>query len=178
MNKKNKFNFSVEQMTIVAVMIALHLVLSRFSIPLGNANRISFSFIITALLGILYGPIIAGLANVSSDLLKSFLFGPGGPFFIGFTISAMLGGIIYGLFLHRKTIRWPHVLAATVVNTLFVNLVLNTYWVHLLFGTPFRELLVTRVPQNAIMLPIRFAFILFITQLPQLKPIIKKYQTK
>lgn len=178
MKKENKFTFSAQQMTILAVMIALDLVISRFSVPIGTSNRLSFGFIITAILGLLYGPWVAGLANAASDLLKSFLFGAGGPFFIGFTISAFLGGVIYGLFLHRKEVRWPHVLGASLANTIFVNLILNTYWLTILYKSPFKELLLVRIPQNAIMTPIRFAIILMVTQLPQLKTIFNKYQTK
>lgn len=176
--RKNKFTFTTEQITILAVLIALSLALSQIgSIPIGTSNRLSFGFVINAIIGILYGPWVAGFAGVAEDLLKSFLFGAGGPFFIGFTLTAFVGSFIYGLFLHRKKITWKHVLGAVLFNTIISNLVLNTLWVNLLWETPILVLLSTRIPQNLIMGPIRFIVIYLITQNKQLKRIFNRYAT-
>lgn len=170
----NKTKISTEQIAMIALLIALKLVLSRLSIPITPENRLSFGFIGTAILGTLYGPWIAGLANAGSDLLSSALFGNGGQFFIGFTFSAFLGGIFYGYFLHRQDVRWYHALLSVLCNTLITNLVLNTLWVYWLYQTPIPALLITRLPQNLIMGPIRFLVIYFLMTAPQLKRVYQR----
>ena len=49
------------------------------------------------ILGPKYSTVLAGLA----DLIGALLF-PFGSFFIGYTISALLTGLVYGLFLYNK----------------------------------------------------------------------------
>lgn len=176
-NDKKRFTFTVQQIAILGVLIAASLALSRVEIFIGPTMRISFGFIINAIIGILYGPWIAGFSAAGGDLLKSFLFGVQGQFFIGFTITAFVGGFIYGAFLHRKNTRWYHVLSAVVLNTVLTNIVMNTFWINLLYQTPVSVLLATRIPQNLIMGPVRFAIIFLITQNRQLQNIFNKYGT-
>lgn len=176
-NKQEKFTFTTQQIVMVGILMALGLVLSRISIPIGTTNRLSLGFVVTAVLGMLYGPLVAGIAAAGVDLLTGFIFGTVGAFFIGFTFTAFMNGVIYGLFLHRKKIRWPHVLGAIVVQTLISNIFLNTLWVHLLYQTPIVVLLASRIPQNLIMAPIRFGVLYFITQNRQLSNVFSRYAT-
>lgn len=172
---REKFSFSTQQIAVLGVLIALSLALSRIEIPLGPSNRLSFGFIINAIIGILYGPLIAGLSGAAGDLLKSFLFGVQGQFFIGFTLTAFVGSFIYGVFLHRKNITWKHVLAAVIANTLIANLFLNTLWVNILYKTPVLVLLATRIPQNLLMAPIRFGLIYLMVKNGQMQQIFNRY---
>lgn len=178
MKKNNRFSFTTQQIAIVGILMALGLVLSRVAIPLSPSNRLSIGFIVNAIIGILYGPWVAGFAAVGNDLLQSFLFGTQGTFFIGFVLSAFVGSFIYGWFLHRKTVTWKHVLLAVLLNTIFTNLVLNTLWIHILYRTPIIVLLASRLPQNLIMAPIRFVVIYMITQNRQLNQVFDHYATK
>lgn len=171
---KQKYTISTQQLAIIGLLIAFKLVLSRLSIPISPENRLSFGFVGTAFLGTLYGPWIAGIANVGSDLLTSALFGNNGQFFIGFTFSAFLGGVFYGAFLHRETVKWYHVLGAVLCNTLITNLFFNTLWVHILYRAPIPALLFARVPQNLIMGPFRFLVIYFLLRTPQLQGIYRR----
>lgn len=175
--KKGKFTFTTREIAIVGVLMALGLALSRVSVFLSLNNRISFGFIINAIIGILFGPWVAGFAAAGNDLLSSFLFGVQGDFFIGFTFTAFVGSFIYGFFLHRKNIRWQHIAAAVVLNAILTNLVLNTLWIHLLYKTPISVLLATRIPQNLIMTPVRFIIIYLLVQNKQLQRIFERYST-
>lgn len=177
MKKEKRFTFSAQQIAIVAMLMALRFVLSKFSIPLGESNRIGFGFIVVSLMGMLYGPWVTGIASGLFDLLKSFVGSVGGTFFIGFTLSAIAGGVVYGFFLHRQRVNWQHVLGAVVTNTVLVNLLMTTYWIHLLYGTPFKALFIARIPQNLVMGAVRFMMILLLSRLPQIKQIIQKYRT-
>lgn len=172
---KQKFRFTTQEIAVLGVLMGLGLALSQISIPIGLTNRLSIGFIVTAMFGILYGPIVGGLAAAGVDLLSSFIFGVPGGFFIGFTFTAFMNGVIYGLFLHRKQISWIHVLGAVLMQTLLSNLLLNTLWVNLLYQTPIVVLLASRVPQNLIMAPIRFIVLYVMTQNSQVKKIIDRY---
>lgn len=179
MKKNNKFTFTTQQIAILGILMALGLVLSRVSIPLGPSNRLSFGFIVNAMIGILYGPWVAGFAAAGKDLLQTFLFGvQGGSFFIGFTLTAFVGSFIYGWFLHREKVTWKHVLAAVILNTVLTNLVLNTLWIYLLYKTPVIVLLASRIPQNLIMAPIRFIVIYLIVQNKQIQRVFDGYATR
>lgn len=172
-----KFTFTPVQIAIVGIMMGLGLALSRVAIPIGTTNRLSLGFVVTAVIGLLYGPWVGGFAAAGVDLLTSFIFGNQGTFFIGFTLTAFVNGFIYGWFLHRKNVTWKHVLWAVILQTIISNIILNTLWIYILFETPIPVLLATRIPQNVIMGPIRFAILYFITQNRQLKAAFSRYST-
>lgn len=172
-----KFTFTTEQIAVLGVLMGLRIAMSRLSIMIGPNNRLSFGFIIAAIIGMLFGPWVAGISSIGTDLLTSFLFGQPGGMFIGFTFSAFVGGFIYGVFLHRKEIKWQHILGAVLLNTLFTNLVLNTLWVNIMFQTPIKALLVTRIPNNLIMGPIRFGLIYLALTNKQLQSIFDRFST-
>ena len=175
--QKKKFSFTTEQIAVLGVLMGLRIAMSRLSIMIGPSNRLSFGFIIAAIIGLLFGPWVAGFSAVGTDLLTSFLFGQPGGFFIGFTFTAFMGSFIYGLFLHRKKVEWYHILAAVILNSVVTNLVLNTLWVNILFKTPIKALLATRIPQNMIMGPIRFGLIFLSLKNKQLHNIFERYST-
>ncbi|MGX7347793.1 folate family ECF transporter S component [Aerococcus vaginalis] len=179
MNKSNnnRFRFTPLQIALVALFMALNIVLTRFSIPLGQNNRISFGFLSSVLLGFFFGPWVAGFAVAGNDLLKSFLFGTSGGFFIGFTLNAFLGGMFYGLFLHRKEVKWYHMALAVLCNSVITNIILGTLWIHIMYGTPIIALLVTRVPQNIIMGIARFVIMFVVINISQFKSYFDKYRT-
>lgn len=174
---KRKFTFSTIQIALVGVLMAMNLVLSQVSVPLGEANRISFGFLPTAVIALLFGPWVAGIASALTDLLSFFLFSSGFTFFIGFTFSAFLGGVIYGVFLHRIRVKWYHVLGAVLVNTLVTNLFFNSLWLNILYETPFWALMPGRILQNAIMAPIRYVLIFAFATTPQLRRLYDGYTT-
>lgn len=175
---KKKFTFSTKQIAVLGVLMGLRIALSRFSIMIGPNNRLAFGFIIASIIGMLFGPWVAGFSSVGTDLLTSFLFGTqGGPFFIGFTLTAFVGGAVYGLFLHRKNVKWYHILLAVLLNSVLANIVMNTMWMNILFDTPIPALLATRIPQNLIMGPIRFIIIYLALTNKQLQNIYDRYST-
>ena len=96
-----------------------------------------------------------------------------GAFFPGFTISAVLGGMIYGAFLYKKKVTVPRVFAAQLLVKVFVNILLNTLWLNMLYGKGFLALLPARVVSNAVMLPIDTAIMYIMLQ--AVDRTIKKY---
>lgn len=144
---------NVTNLTIMAMLMALAIVLGFFSVQVTESLKIGFSFIPNMLVGLLFGPTATGIFGGVADILK-YLIKPTGPFFPGFTISSIIGGIIYGLVLYRKPIRYTRVLVANILVTIFVNMILNTYWLTLLYGNGFFVILPARIVKELIMLPI------------------------
>ncbi|MGI6118494.1 MAG: folate family ECF transporter S component [Bilifractor sp.] len=143
------------------VMAALAVVLNyAASIEIGQYVRIGFSMLPNIIVDDFFGPAIGGIFGGALDIIK-YLLKPTGPFFPGFTVSAILGGIIYGLFFYKKKITVVRVLAANAVVKVCVNILLNSVWLHILYGKGFIALLPARVLSNAIMLPIDTAIYYF-----------------
>ena len=129
MNTKKSFRsrFNVRTIATLGVLIALDLVLSRFASISTPITRITVNFIARAVCGFIFGPIEALLAAGVADALGAVIF-YGGDFFIGFTITAMFLGAMYGLFLNKK-ITIPRILLVTLVNTVVGSGLLNTFFV-------------------------------------------------
>lgn len=169
--------YSTQAIVIVGLLMGMDLILSRFIAIQTPITRITFGFLPSALIGIMFGPWTAGIAGALTDIVGTVLFSRGGPFFIGFTLSAFLGSFFYGLFLHKKEVTLWRVIAAVLVNTLFVNLTLNTLWLVLMFEEAWMAILPVRILQNAVVAPVRVALIYFVAKNPTLKRVYMKFST-
>lgn len=123
----------MQQLVFLGILVAVNIVLQRFSF--GPATvKVGLGFLGFMLLAYFYGPWWGSLGAAASDLLSSALFGQMGGFFVGFTISAALTVFLYSLFLYQKPLQLWRIVAATLTVTILVNLLLNTYWLHLMYG--------------------------------------------
>lgn len=143
-------NFSkTHRLVIMALLVAISIILSRFlSIAAWNL-KIGFAFVPVALAGMILGPIPAAIVAAVADFLGAILF-PIGQFFPGFTLTAFLNGLLYGIFLYKKADMKSVVLSA-VITQILGSLLLNTFWISMLYGTPFWALLPTRIMQVCFM---------------------------
>ena len=172
----SKWDLDTRGIAIVGILMAMSIALGRIGITT-PVVRITFSFLPTALIGILFGPWVAGVAAALGDILSFIIGGGVGGFFPGFTLSAFLGGVSYGVFLHKKKVTKKRVLMAVAFNTLFVNLTLNTLWIYILTQNPIAVILPPRLIQNAVMSLVRFLSIWFISSNKQLRRVYMKYST-
>ena len=83
---------------------------------------------------------------------------PTGPYFPGMTITALLTGIVWGVFLHKK-VTLPRTILATAVNNFIFSMVLNSFWISMLYGSPFAGILQVRVPQACLMFMVEIVVI-------------------
>lgn len=172
----SKWELGTRGITIVGILMAMTIALGRVGI-MTPIVRITFSFLPTALIGLLFGPWVGAVAAALSDLLGFIIGGGVGGFFPGFTLSAFISGLAYGVFLHKKKVTKRHVLMVVAFNTLFVNLTLNTLWLHILTQNPIAVLLPPRLIQNALTSVIHFLSIWFIVRNKQLRKVYMKYST-
>ena len=125
-------------MVTCALLVALQVILARFLSINTTFVVVNFSFLAVALSGILFGPLWALAVGAVSDLIGATLF-PFGAFFPGFTVTAGLVGLIYGLFLHQKgegfhgRALWLRVVGASLCASL-TRLVLNSVWLYIMYG--------------------------------------------
>ena len=139
---------------LLGLLAALEVVLSRFlSINPWNL-KIGFSFVPIVIAALLFGPLPAGIMAVVADVIGATLF-PTAAFFPGFTLSAFLTGAAFGLFLYRKQ-NWLRLLGAVAVVQLVIGLLLNSWWLSILYSSPYLPLLGTRIFQCAVMGPVQF----------------------
>ena len=144
----------VKSLAAAAMLLAATIVLGFFlRLQLTESLRIGFDYIAKELTGMFFGPVVGCVVGGLSDII-SFMIKPTGPYFPGFTICAMLAGIIYGIILYKKPLSLKRIIVANSLVTVFVNLLLNTYWVSMLYGNAFIALLPARLIKQIIMLPI------------------------
>lgn len=153
----NKKRLSTETIVVTACMIALEVVLSKLVSINISFLRIGFGFLPILILAILYGPIVSGLAYAIGDLIGAFLF-PTGAFFPGFTVTAALTGVIFGLVLYNKKITIPRAFIANALVCVLCNLLLNTFWLTFMLGKGFTVLLASRAVKELIAIPIMTFF--------------------
>ena len=148
---------TTKKLTMLALLTALEIILSRFlSISAWNI-KIGFSFVPVVIAGILYGPLEAGAVGALGDLLGALLF-PIGPYFPGFTLTAFLSGLVFGFFLHKE-ISVRNTLIAVLIHQFVLGLLLNTFWISVLYESPFLPLLATQQRLQQMYAP--YPFVLF-----------------
>nr|WP_312984457.1 folate family ECF transporter S component [Clostridioides sp.] len=146
--------YNIKRMVIIGLLIAMQIILSRFLSISTPIVRIGFSFLPIAILGILYGPLYAGLGSAIGDVIGTVLFGPA-SIFPGFTLSAFLTGVVYGVLLHNKQKKlWRVCLAVAIIN-IFISLLLGTFWLSILTGKGYLALVPTKIIQNVAMFPVK-----------------------
>ncbi|MGY3724159.1 folate family ECF transporter S component [Granulicatella balaenopterae] len=144
---------NVHVLSISAMLTALAIVAIFFKVPIAPSIEVRFQALPIAVAGALFGPgigaSVAGVSDIVGVLIR-----PSGPFFPGFTISAMLTGMVYGLFLYKKPKSISRILLCQLLISLVINLLLNTYWLSLLIGKGYWALLPGRVIKEVMMFPI------------------------
>ena len=149
MTIKEMLKVELQDLVLLGIIVAMKIILSRFTVGT-TIVHVSLGFIGSVMLGYLFGPVWGSIGGGISDLVSSALFGNQGGFFLGFTLSAMIGPFIYGLVFYQKPVKVWRIILATLLVTVVVNIGLNTLWVHLLYGMDFRVVLIQRIPKEAI----------------------------
>ena len=156
-------NTAIQRLTISAMLLALSVILGFFKLPLSQVSEIRFQFLPVAAEGVLFGPLYGGILGGLSDIL-CYIIRPTGPFFPGFTLSAIIQGVIYGGILGRE--QTPgRIFLATALDTLIVSLILNPLWLMLLYGNSFVVIFTGRILKVLIMFPINIIMLTVMSKL-------------
>lgn len=130
-------------LALTALFISLNIAMDLLGIriQLTPTIRIGPGFLCNACIGMLFGPFVAMLAGICTDTLGYLVNSGGAAYFPGYMLTAMLGGILHGLFLYpagrSRTRRLVRVVLDKTCINLFCNLGLNTLWLSMLYGDSF-----------------------------------------
>ena len=101
---------STRCIAVTALLIAINITLDLLglTIKLPPNLRIGFGFLCNAAIGMLFGPVVGMMAGVCTDVLGYFAGNLSmGAYFPGYTLTAVVGGLIWGLWLYpRKITVW------------------------------------------------------------------------
>jgi len=125
---KKKFN--TRTLVLTALLIALQIVFVRL-LPIGAGSiRISLGFLPVAVAGMVLGPVGGGIMAVIADIVGMLLFSRGDVYFPLFTLTEFLYGVGFGLLLHKKELSYIKLSIFTLIQFIFLNLVLNSLWLY------------------------------------------------
>lgn len=168
----------------VSLLVALEIVLSRFLSINTQVVKIGFAFVPVVICAAAYGPLWAGVAAALADLIGAILF-PVGPFMPGITLTAFLRGAVlgfayYGLEVKVKSSRfWLRNAGTVVFNAVVFSLLLNSFWLSLIYTKGFVYFFTSRILQEAILIPIHIAvnplLVRFVSQMRKSGIIESKY---
>lgn len=162
MNKRKKIILS-------ALLLASTIILGRILSIRTPIITIGFSFVPIMLAGILLGWKYSTFIATLSDIIGALLF-PTGTYFFGFTITAFLTGLTYGLLLYNKNgfelnkkflIK---LIISTIIVTGLLNGVLNTIWIIIITKGASKVIVPIRIVKQLVMAPIKIITILGITK--------------
>ncbi len=158
----------IRYLVMAALFVALDIVFTRFlsfyppTVPTFIV-RISPQFLAHALCGWILGPWWAIGSAVAADLIGFFMFPSPFPFFIGYTISAAMGGLVYGLLLHKKkVVLWRSVLAVAIAIYCF-SIPLTALWNVILYQRGWVLIFANQLLWRTVFVPV-YAIVLYMVQ--------------
>ena len=155
-----------------ALMVAMARALSLVpGIPIFH-TKLTFGFLARALCALVCGPVLGLVYGFVEDIL-GFILQPSGEFFFGYTISTMLGVLIYALCFYRRRVTVVGVVLANVLVNLLVNAVLGSVWNVMIRGATFWSWFVPSFIKNVgtVVPKALLLYILFNSMLPILRRI-------
>lgn len=168
---------NVQVLTAAAMLTAIAVILGFFKVPLSPTIEIRFAVLPIAVSGAMFGPGVAAVVGILSDV-GGYLLKPTGPFFPGFTISAAISGIIFGVFLYKKRVSLVRVTLAMIARTVIVSILLNSYWLTILYNKGFMPILGGRVIKEVFLLPIFIAMLMLLLKLLEKTGMLLKRERK
>jgi ECF transporter S component (folate family) len=158
----------VKKLVLSSLLIAALIILRQIVPLLSLSNmRISFAFIPMMLSAILMGPAWSAAVCTIGDVIGSLLFPRGGAFFLGYTLSDCLTGLIYGFFLYNTKNNRQflfRLITGRFIVLVFINLGLNSLWLYITLKSAAPVLQTARLISNTVMFPVEAGAMFFIKQ--------------
>jgi ECF transporter S component (folate family) len=118
------------------------------SVPVSENLRITVTYIVVALESTIVGPAAGMVSAFVTDNL-SFILYPDGAYFPGYTLTAMLGSLIYSLCLYQKKITITRIAIAKTINNYLVNVAIGSLWSSMLYGNAVAMMIYTDYIQES-----------------------------
>lgn len=144
---------NLRSLTLAAMLGAVSIVLGMLAVFPTPSVKVTFAFLPNEFVYYLFGPVLGAAYGAILDIL-TYIVKPMGAFFPGLTLSAVLTGLLYGIFLYKRPLSIRRIFVVNVISTVFISILLNTYWMSVLRGTSFMVELPFRAIKAIVMLPI------------------------
>jgi ECF transporter S component (folate family) len=165
----------VKKLVLASLLLAILIVVERLISIQTQFLRISFAYVPIMLCAILLGPAWSAGVAALGDVIGALLF-PKGAFFPGFTLSALLTGLIHGLLLYNTKDNRQfllRVIISTFTVLVFIHIGLTSLWLVIMYKRAFIAFASARVIAAAILFPIEAGTIFLLKVF--LDPAIKKF---
>ncbi len=168
---------SIRCVTLTAMLGAISIIIGTyFTFMIGNSLKIGFTYLPNEFLFYMFGPAVGAFFGAAMDIL-TYILKPTGPFFFGFTLSAILKGLIYGFILYKKPLSLLKIFIANVISLIFVTLLLDTYWLTILYGKAFLIFLSERVIKIAL-LPVETILLYLLIKGVEASGVVRLFRSK
>lgn len=167
---------STKQLVSLAMLMALSVVVSKFSIPIiPNQLVFSLTFIASAMIGAIGGPAYGFVALALIDLIDS-MTGGTANFIIWWTLMEAVQGALYGFFFYGKSLSWTskmdwaYVSLATLVIMIFGTFIFTPLLTQIYFKVPIAAQFIAGRWLKIFEIPVRVILtMLVLTQLQRLR---------
>lgn len=174
--KRETRHYAILLLATAGLLIAVEIILERYlCVDVGDSSRYSVAFVARAIAGAILGPIGGGITGVLSDCLGAVI-KFGSPIWL-LCVTAFVRGMVYGLFFKRKITVVRIILCVLCVEG-FCSVLLNSYILHVSFGTAFSALLVTRGIQALVMTAVQIPVLILMNRylFSQIRRIFAQYR--
>ncbi len=161
---------NIRSLVVAALLSAAAIVIEYFQIPIiPGVLEVSFSFMAISLCSFLTGPVLAIPCGIIVDIVGAMI--KGYSFFFGYTLSAILGAVIYALFLYRAKLSFFRIAMARLTVNMLINVLLGSVWRVSMSGGFYGYYAVIAFIKNILLYPLEvFVILLFFrAMLPALK---------
>ncbi len=154
-------NKRVGSLVILALMIGLNIVLSRFVSIKAMNFKISFTFLTIVLSAYFYGYYGAIMVALFGDLLGALLF-PIGPYNPLLTLTSIMCAVVYAYFFYKKDLSNKNIILACLINRFIISLFINTTIISLMYNLSFKATFITRIYSSTVMFVVEVLTLCFL----------------
>ncbi len=146
------------QLVIMAMMVALIFIFSRFLGITTDVLHIGFDFLPVVLIACLYGPIWAAVTYMIGDLVCAILM-PFGAINPGLTVIAGIIGLVYGFVFYSRDLSGKRLIAAAAIASLVVAGIVKLFGTSIclavMYGSPYWPMVISRIPNCAFLFAVQ-----------------------
>ena len=146
----------INQILLTIIFLTIEYCLSKLEIPLaGSLLIVRFTYLIGMLYACYFKIEWCIMFGILGDVVPFLLFPPSYPFFIGYTISAVLKMMTYRYFFYLGGVSFKDIVMCRLcVNTL-INMLLGALWIYMMYtGDNFIYYFGTSLLKNLLLVPI------------------------
>lgn len=155
----------IRMLCVAAVFVALRVAMKSLYIPIGENINVYFGYLVNALGGMIYGPVVAAVSAAASDTVGALVAQSAqGPYFFPFIFVEIAGSVLYSVFLWKRKASATRIILSRFTVTFICNILINPavmiwYYKFLNNGKSYAFITIPRVVKNVATFPIEAFFL-------------------